>query len=318
MILDTITRIMRYVMPKLNNRGFILINRNPDPAGGGGGGGGNPNPDPNASAGGGGEPSWVDVLPDEAQKDPEITKYKTPEEFYNGYREKVAMIGKKGVIVPAENATPEETNKFFNSIGRPDKPEGYKFAQLEGLHETIKVTPEAQSAFSKAAHEAGLTNKQLNHINGWYLNNVSNIIKQQEQAEIVATKQAETALRQEWGEKFDTNRAAVSNLMLKVGGQELVDSLGGVDGLGNKPLFLKALGKIAGMLSEDQINSIQGPVTQQGGNETKEQALAKIKDMNENTANDLNKALFDEKNPKHDEAVMERQRLYKIAYGGEA
>jgi len=313
-MIDTLNRIMRYFRPMYYRilarlHGFKLYaygggeEPNPDP---------NPDPNPNPDP----EPSWFESLPDDAKNDPEITKYKTPEEFYNGYKEKVSLIGKKGIIIPGDNATPEEREKFLNALGRPAKPEEYKVDTPPNLPESIKVTPESEQAFKNIAHKTGLTNTQANELNQWYLSAVSESVKAQEKAETEAMQKAETALRAEWKENFDSNKNKIASLIEKAGGQEAIDAMGGVDGLGNNPIVLKTLGTIANMLSEDQINNIRGPVSPSTGNETKEQALEKIKSEFNNSEGKWHKALMDENNPQHNEAVNERQRLYKIAYGG--
>ena len=324
-MMDTLTRLMRHVKPMYYRILFRLHGFKFYPVAGG---------EETVEA-----PEWLEVFDgveetverfDDATKtkvqdkvtplsDPEFNKYKTPQEFYKGYREKVALIGRKGIIVPAPDAKPEEQEKFLNSLGRPEKPDGYKYEVPKDIHASIKVTPEATANFNAIAHKTGLTNTQANALNGWYLGQVSQILKDQEKAETVAAQTAETALRAEWKDQFDAKRNAVADLILKAGGQAAIDAMGGVNGLGNNPHLLKALGVIAGMLSEDQIKNLKGPGGGgPGGNETQEQAAAKIKEM-ETVGSEAHKALMDEKNPKHDEMVKERTRLYKIAYaGGEA
>lgn len=258
-------------------------------------------------------PSWLEVLPEEAAKDPNITKYKSPEDFYNGYKNMVSMVGKKGVILPGENATEEEKGKFLNAIGRPEKMDGYKIDPVEGLHESVKITPETEGAFKSVAHKIGLTNAQANQLNQWFLKAVNQNAISEEKAQQDAMKNAETALRQEWGNKFDSNKAAVAKLMMKAGGQDLIDAMGGSDGLGNNPIVLKALGKIAGMLSEDQIEKMTTSSGSPHGSESVEDAKNKIKAVHD----DKSHAYWNDRDPKHDESVKEMKRLYQIAFPGE-
>lgn len=258
-------------------------------------------------------PAWLDILPEEARQDPNVTKYKTPEDFYAGYKSQVEMIGKKGVIIPGKDAKPEEMDKFFNALGRPTTPGEYKYSKLDGLHSTIEITPELTAGFSAFSHKLGLTNQQADEVNKFQMQTVSRWIAEDEQRQIAAAQQAETGLRQEWGSKYDANKALIVKGVLKAGGQEAMDAMGGEKGIGNNTVVLKMLGKLFSSMSEDQINAFDsGSYSSPGvtGEETKEQALAKINEMMSDPKHPIN----DLKNPKRDEAIQERLRLYKIAY----
>lgn len=307
---------------------FGRILRDPDPAGAAGqqaGGNGGAAGADGGGSGSGVSTTWIDSLPEEVKtnipqeyvKDPNVTKYKDLPEFLKGHVNQSKLIGAKGIIVPKEDASPEEQEKFLNALGRPEKPEGYKLTQVQNLHQSIKVTPETQGAFHTQAHKLGLTNKQADGLNQWYLNALNQMTVNQEKVDLDAVQKAETALRSEWGEKFDNNRANVVKLLTKVGGEELINSMGGANGLGNNPVVLKALGKIASMVSEDQMNLFDkggNSVDGVSGNETKEQAMKKIVDIN--NADQKTHPYWNDRDPKHDEAVKERQRLYNIVYGG--
>jgi hypothetical protein len=156
-----------------------------------------------------------------------------------------------------------------------------------------------------------LTNEQANGINAHLMNVVNQSIVNMEKAEAEAAQKAEAQLRQEWGADFDKNKSMVADTLMKVGGQELIDAMGGPDGLGNNATVLKAMAKIIGQLGEDAVQSIT--VTSQqaaSGTETPEEAKTKIAEMNSDKAHPI----WNEKDPKHKDAVDERQRLYKIAY----
>ncbi len=260
-------------------------------------------------------PSWVDVLPDEAKTDPNITKYKTPDEFYKGYKNTVELVGRKGVIIPKDDAPPEEQAKFLTALGRPEKPEGYKFEPIKDVAPELGWDNNSDAGLAKLFHERGLPQKTANVLRSDLVGMLNHAHKQQVERETVAMKNAETSLRQEWGDKFENNLAAANKLVMRAGGQQAMDAMGGEKGLGNNPHILKTFAKIASMLSEDQMKAFDqggGSGGAQGGNETKEQALQKINEMNNA---DKKHPLWDENHPKHDEAVAERRRLYKIAHG---
>lgn len=262
------------------------------------------------------EVSWIDVLPEEAAKDPNITKYKTPEDFYKGFTNLTKMVGAKGVIIPKEDAPPEEYDKFYNAIGRPEKPDGYRFDEIKDLHKNVVWNKETDNGLANLFHQRGLSQKSANLLRNDFLGMINEISKKQEQKEAEAIKIAEVALRKEWGDKYETNRQNVAKLILKAGGEEAINAMGGENGLGNNPIILKTLAKIASLLSEDQINTIvDSSKSSTQGSETKEEAQKKINEILH--ADQKSHPYWNENDKKHDEAVAEMKRLYAIVHGGE-
>lgn len=257
-------------------------------------------------------PSWVDVLPDEAKQDPNITKFKTPDEFYKSYKNQTELVGRKGVILPKEGAQPEEMDKFYNALGRPEKPEGYKFEPIKDLDPSLQWTGESDAGLAKVLFDRGLTQRQAADIRGIFLNGLNQSARDQQAKDIAAAKTAETALRQEWGGEYDSNLNRVIRGLKSAGGEDVINAMGGERGLGNNPIVLKTLGKIMKGVSEDTMKAFESGNSSgaRGGNETKQEAMNKIQAM----MNDPNHPINDEKSPKRAEALKERMRLYDIAY----
>ena len=282
--MDTLNRLKRYLKPIMNQRGEVTT-------------------------------SWIDTLPEETRtaipedfrKDPNVTKYKDLPEFLKGHRNAVEAIGKKGVIVPTEKATPEEWNKFYNELGRPEKPDGYKFnVQADKLHPSIKLTPENTKRLAEAFHQHGIPQAQADKLVNWYLSDISAVLAAQDEASATAVKQGQEALAKEWGDKMDANLAQTKLFVERVGGKEAVDAFGD---LGSNPAVLKMLHKLSSAIGEDTINKI---ITGHGTTSSSEQE-AILKQINEIKANKAH-AYWNENDPKHDEAVREMKALYEKAY----
>ncbi len=101
-----------------------------------------------------------------------LSKFKSADELAKSYVNLESKIGEKGIILPKEG-DPADRERYLNELGRPEAPEGYKLDTIEGLHESITVTPESQAAFQVQAHKMGFTNEQTNELNTWFLNSVS-------------------------------------------------------------------------------------------------------------------------------------------------
>lgn len=247
------------------------------------------------------------AIPEEYTKDPNITKYKDIGEFFKGHRHLVETVGKKGVIVPGEKATPEELDAFYKGIGRPDKPEGYKFTiAADKLHPAIKITPEATSRLAGMLHKRGVPQSIADGLIQDYLGDLSANLSALDQANEEKVKTARAALEKEWGAgKIEENLKSVSLFIERVGGKDAVKDLGD---LGANPTALRLLHKIQSALSEDSINRIiSGGKAPESAE--REQARAKIDAVLKDTTHPY----WNENDPKHDEAVKDMTRLYEIA-----
>ena len=184
----------------------------------------------------------------ETYKDSPVGKYKTVGEVFKGYGEAQKLIGAKGVIVPGENATEEEQGKFYNSLGRPEKAEGYKLSPLENLHPEVKITPETEAGFKNLVHKHGLTAKQADGLYKDYFGMMSSSLTKRDEKTNADKHEAEKALRTEWGGEYDNNVNKTKRLIDKFGGNDAREAFGD---LGNNPVVLRTLANISKKFSED-------------------------------------------------------------------
>ena len=243
----------------------------------------------------------IEQIPEEIRNDPNIKKYKDIGELAKGHIETVKLVGRKGVLVPTEQSSKEEVDKFYNSIGRPEKPEGYKLTKLEKLHPSIKTTPESEKAFFDVAHSIGLTQSQADGLNKWYMETISGGLAKQDEASSEYRKQVETQLRQEWGSEFENNLGMTKRLVVKFGGEKALDEFGD---LGNNPAVLKVLHNMAKKMSEDSINHSGFSDLMQ----TPDTAKAQIKELNKRIIN------MNQNDPEYGDLIKKKDMLYKIAY----
>jgi len=243
----------------------------------------------------------IEQIPEEIRSDPNIAKYKDISELAKGHLETVKLVGRKGVIIPKDDAPQEEKDKFYNSLGRPEKPELYKFTPIEKLHPAIKVTPEGAAAFARLSHKLGLTQGQADGLHAWYMQALSANLAKQDEITITATKDAETRLRTEWGPEFAANLTLAKRIVEKFGGKEAQEAFGD---LGNNPAVLKVLAGIGKKMSEDSIN--HGEFSDLSTTTT--DAKQKIDDINKRIM------ALDQNDPNYPKLIKERKALYDVAY----
>ena len=298
---DTLNRFSRYFRPLLkklmSNRGEIQVAEGTATGAG--------SETESEGAGAGQAEPWFNVLPEQARQDANITKYKTADDFYTGHKNLVELVGRKGVIVPKDDSVPEETEKFYNSIGRPEKAEGYKFSQIEKLHASIDTKPETQAKLAGMYHKLGLTQKQADATNKLLYASFSETAFAQEKANLESMQKSEAQLRSEMGADYDKNMIAAKRFAKRFGGDELINALGEK---GNDPRVLKAFANAAKAFSEDSV--ARGGFSNLMMN--KDQAKVEI----DKVKNDP-KHPWHNDGPGHEDAVQKMNELYKIAYGVE-
>lgn len=256
---------------------------------------------PESGNAGGSTGNWFDSLPEDLRGNPNITKYKSLEDFGKGHLNAVSKLGEKGVIIPKDDAPKEDIERFYNTIGRPEKPEGYKLESVGNLHPEVKVTPEFEGSFRKMMHEIGVPNKQANSIYKTYLSQISNAMNMRDAQMKEQMEKAHNELLNEWGKDFDTNKLMAKRVVEKFGGKETLEAFGE---LGNNPKVLKFLAKVGKKFSEDSFSTVGGVDLTADASSAKSKIKAIMADKSHPYWND---------GPGHHEAVEEVTRLYRIA-----
>lgn len=242
-------------------------------------------------------PEWISGLADDALKsDPSIQSFKSVDDLAKSFIETKSLVGKKGLILPGETDPPEAWDPVYNKLGRPEKPEGYKYTPPTGA----KVDEKFLNEFKAQAHSMGMTQKQFEKLVGM---RVEFEAKEQASAAEALTKykqDGETALRKEWGAKFEEKMGTIAKMLKSFGG-DLPQDPKEYD-----TRIQKLLGTLAEHLSEDTIGNLG--ITK-GGVLTPEEATAKIAAIRADMKHPYNVA----NHPDHLKALKEVDDLYTMA-----
>lgn len=209
------------------------------------------------------------------------------------HAEQQRLVGSKLAVPEAGDAT--GWNDLYNKLGRPETSDGYKvvFHDYDGQ---LNWNEDSTKAISAQAHALGLNNEQLQGLVGWY--GQLQIETQVEQSRQQAAALGE--LRDSYGPVADRKFAQANNLLNRAGGQELLEAITS-SGLGGNAVFVKAMVHLTEQMNEDDT-----VLTEVGGLTSKDDALAKIKEIRADKEHPFHK--------KDASAVKEMQRLYTLAY----
>jgi len=241
---------------------------------------------------------WSKHIPTDLSKEKvwEPLKGKPLGDVLKGYVEAQKYIG-GSIKIPGKDAKPEEWDKFYGKLGRPEAADQYATV-MPDLPEGFSWDDGQMKAFFEKAHKAGLTAAQVQPLLDWYAEDQKGILKAGKDALAEAT----TALKDEWKAAYPRNLGLAKAAVLAVGGKELM-GLFDQTGMGNHPVILKAFAKLGRQFAEDGV--ISGEVEGVPTSEVVQKQISTI-------LNDRKHPYWDRNLAGHDEAVEEMARLHQL------
>ncbi len=235
---------------------------------------------------------------------PSVAKFTSAEEMAKGYVNLEKKIGMKGVILPGENATPEEMTEFHKEMGCIMEADKCEIDVLpEGMDERIIQDDTTKKAFQDIAVKAHLTPEQAKELQSWWLETQVNRLKALDKTMEDEMNASATALRKEWGAKYDENVSKVNIRIKNFGGKEALKWFS--KGEGNNPMIIKLFSSIAEKMGED----VKGPGGSSNLTLTPGEAKVKIDEIRDNPKSAYN----DGNHRNHAEAVKYMGSLYEMA-----
>lgn len=283
---------------------------NLNPAGGGdpGAAGGDPGANTNDLAKPG---DFLGTLPEEYQADPAFASFGGEDGsglpgLAKSYAHAARMVGADKVALPGKDADEATVNEFHTKLGRPAKGEDYQFPVPE-KDASFQHDPKMIEGFRGVAFKAGLSNKQVAEIMGWYNEQGQGQMDQigVDASQFLASSIA--TLQKEWGNSFETRSTLADTALHEFGGDEVIAILKQT-GLNNHPAIVKMFADLGETMAED---SLPGTGIQNYGH-TPETAEAAIGKLQQDKA--FNQAYQDADHPGHAAAVTQMEQLFKDAH----
>ena len=254
---------------------------------------------------------WLENLPDDLKENETLKQTPDVETLAKRFLETKAAVG-NGIRIPSEDASEEVWNEFneklrtrvpdlvnvkdkdgvFAKLGRPESPDGYELGETQ-----VELDETFESDLKKTAHELGLTNEQFQGIMSKNLDAVKQVQSKSEEAK----KEAESALKERWGDAYGTKR---SNAVLAA------EKYGLVDQLDTAPVgLMEALSDVGATLGEPQSPGNTGT---RAGALTPGEAKARISEIQGNPKHPYH----DRRHPGHNQAVEEFHKLHQALVAG--
>lgn len=169
---------------------------------------------------------WLDKLPEELKTNANLRKFKSVEEALKGYVNMAALVGRKGLELPADEKDEAAMEAYFNARrGGVEAPESY--TKKYSAHDLAGLDKETFDTASAYMFANGFSDRE----HGKMMDLIAGI--REREAELWEAKNQENYdrcvrdLQHEWGNEYEANLSRVQNFMKNFPqAQELLRSYG--------------------------------------------------------------------------------------------
>tara|TARA_R100000742_G_C4279684_1_gene105324 strand:- start:15299 stop:16129 length:831 start_codon:yes stop_codon:yes gene_type:complete len=244
--------------------------------------------------------TFLDTLPEDVRGEPSLKNFTNSGDLAKSFIHAQRMVGMDKIPVPGKHSTEDDWQVVYDRLGRPSDPNEYAFE-----NSSFQADDPGVVEFKKVAHAAGLNPSQANKIMQFYDGLQKSSAETVTNNEQKVKEESELELRKDFGLAFDKKVQQADNVFQKFFPNEMKDvKLANGNLLGNEPIFIKALAKLADNFSEDSIQS-ENDLTLTPDDAQKE--INKL--MSPGTP------YWDKKHPGHQAAVEEVAMLQNMKHG---
>ena len=199
--------------------------------------------------------NFQELIPEEYKEEKALQNFSSMDDFVKSYLSAQKLVGANKIAIPNKMATDEDWEQVYSKLGRPAKPEDYKYSFGEE-----EIDQEQLKNFNETAHRIGLLPKQAERIIKFY--NEMNTEQEAAKSKLFDAKQAEamTELKKEFGPTYTKRLDQAKKLAVETLGSEMLNDTIMKDGsrLGDNVSVIKAFSMLADKLSEDEIIKGEG------------------------------------------------------------
>jgi len=294
-----------------------------DAGGEGGDGAGDGTPPPAVPEGGETPPGPARAYSLGADLDahPSLSRFEgeTAEEFaknvFGSYVNLEKKIGEKGIIPPGKEASLPEVREFFTNLGCPKDVGEYTMPEDLGLPEGIELDSEMLDAVRGVAWQQGLSDAQMGSLLQGFVGLQTSRITAAHQAQETARAEAETALKEDWGNAYPAKLQQAVDAMGHVFAGENAEILEAVlpDGtpLSRHPAFLRSMAELGDQMGEGALVGGDSPAPR--ATLTPAEATAQLEAMMAEP--EIREAWMSAQHPKHAWVIEQRRILNEMIHG---
>ena len=107
--------------------------------------------------------NFKEVIPEKYKDEKALANFTSMDDFVKSYLSAQRLVGANKVAIPNKMATDEDWEEVYSKLGRPAKPEDYKYSFSEE-----EINQDQLKNFNETAHRIGLLPKQAERIIKFY------------------------------------------------------------------------------------------------------------------------------------------------------
>ena len=199
--------------------------------------------------------NFKDVIPEKYKDEKALSNFTSMDDFVKSYLSAQRLVGANKVAIPNKMATDDDWEEVYSKLGRPAKPEDYKYSFSEE-----EINQDQLKNFNETAHRIGLLPKQAERIIKFY--NEMNTQAEVDNQKMFEVKQTEAMadLKKEFGPTYTKRLDQAKKLAVETLGNDMLNNTILKDGsrLGDSVEVIKAFSMLADKLSEDEIIKGEG------------------------------------------------------------
>ena len=199
--------------------------------------------------------NFKEIIPEKYKDEKALANFTTVDDFVKSYLSAQRLVGANKVAIPNKMATDEDWEEVYSKLGRPAKPEDYKYSFSEE-----EINQDQLKNFNETAHRIGLLPKQAERIIKFY--NEMNTQAEVDNQKMFEVKQTEAMadLKKEFGPTYTKRLDQAKKLAVETLGNDMLNNTILKDGsrLGDSVEVIKAFSMLADKLSEDEIIKGEG------------------------------------------------------------
>ncbi len=256
------------------------------------------------------------AVPETYKDKPWVQSVKSVDDLWKLNDNAQSLIGKRPAGIPPSDAPDEDWNKFFNAMGRPEKPEGYELPEVEGLPEGADITAQKQMALS-IMHEAGLSPRQAAKLWQSYmkaeLESTGKVRASFEEKQKALDAEYEKIVADTFGDKYDAASLAAQDLIKRHVPAEMIPAY---ESLADNPQAMAAVIKaLSG--AQDEIANLKKEFGAEGkltsGNQAQSQSIDEVRQ--ELAKLRTSREARDFTNPEHKKVMQRIEELSGVVKG---
>ena len=163
---------------------------------------------------------WRSSLPEDLRGNATLQNYKGVEDLAKAHVHAQRLIGAEKIPLPGKDASPDDWNAVWNRLGRPENADGYQLPE-DLMPEGVELDSTLTKTYLEKFHEAGLSQKQAEHILRSHGTVIKEMIDAQEQSHKESIDMGRSTLRKEWGRAYDQNLDHARKQIREFGSPEL-------------------------------------------------------------------------------------------------